>query len=390
MQRNQREQPCRWIAVPSIALSIALLSGLAAGCGAPAAPLPPTLNLPQPVRDLAARRAGDTVHLTFSVPQKTTDKLPVRGPMTAKLCRSLENGACLPAGTLAIPLSTKAVSMDDPLPKKLLGGAPRLLTYRVSILNHAAKSDGDSVPAYAAAGAAPAQITGLIATPRRNGIVLSWQGIGRPAGPTASLVNEVRFDRTRTSEAPPRPESRQSSEFMARKAPEEPVEQVLRVPESASSPRFFALDTTVHTGNTYHYIAQRIEQITLGNHLLEIASAPSAPAQTDYRDIFPPSVPVGLVSAADSTARAIDLNWNPDVDPGLAGYIVYRRPAGSSQPPQRISPAGKPVTTSSWSDTTARPGERYAYSVTAIDTSGNESQRSAEVEDEWNAVNPQP
>jgi hypothetical protein len=101
-------------------------------------------------------------------------------------------------------------------------------------------------------------------------------------------------------------------------------------------------------------------------------------------------VPTGLVSAADTFAKAIDLDWTPDVDPGLAGYIVYRCAPGSNQPPERISPAGKPVTTSSWSDTSAIPGQRYAYSVSAIDTSGNESQRSAEVEDQWNAPVPSP
>jgi hypothetical protein len=391
MRRNQREQQCpgialSWFALPCSGLFAALLFGFAAGCGAPAAPLPPTLNLPQPVRDLAANRTGNIVHLTFSVPQKTTDKLPVRGSMTAKLCRSLDDGPCQPAGTLAISAQVKSASMDDTLPPELLQGPPRLLTYRLSILNRAAKSDGDSAPAYAAAGLAPTQITGLTATPRRNGIVLSWQGIGTPAG-SASIV---RFDRVRTSQTPSQPQSKESSAFMARKVPEEPAEQVLRVPETASALRASAMDTTVHTSNTYRYIAQRIAQVTLGNHPLEIASAPSAPTQTDFRDVFPPPVPIGLVSAADSAAKAIDLNWTPDVDPGLAGYVVYRRPAGSSQPPERISPAGKPVTTSSWSDTTALPGERYAYSVSAIDTSGNESQRSAEVEDQWNAVNPQP
>ena len=99
-------------------------------------------------------------------------------------------------------------------------------------------------------------------------------------------------------------------------------------------------------------------------------------------------MPTGLVSAADTAAKAIDLDWTPDVDPGLAGYIVYRRAAGSNAQPQRISPAGKPVTISTWSDTTAVPGQRYAYSVSAIDVSGNESQRSAEVEDQWNVPMP--
>ena len=101
-------------------------------------------------------------------------------------------------------------------------------------------------------------------------------------------------------------------------------------------------------------------------------------------------MPAGLVSAADSASRSIDLDWSPDVDSGLAGYIVYRRAIDTSESPQRISPAGKPVTISTWSDTTAAPGQRYAYSVSAIDLSGNESQRSTEVEDQWNAPNSQP
>lgn len=379
MQRDQREQPWPWIAL----LPAALLPAIVAGCGAPAAPLPPTLNLPQPVRDLAASRAGDIVHLTFSVPQKTTDKLPVRGPMTARLCRSVEAGPCQPAGTLAILPQAKSAAMDDTLPPELRQGLPRLLVYKVAIFNHAAKSFADSSPAWAVAGAAPVTVTRLSAIPQRNGIVLSWQGTAAPA-------DVVRFDRTRTSAPPSQPEPKQDSSFIGRKAPEEAAEQVLRVPETASDRLTFAVDTTAHTGSSYRYVGQRIQQVTLGNRTLEIASSPSAAVETAYRDVFPPPVPTGLVSAADTTAKAIDLDWAPDVDPGLAGYIVYRRAAGSNQPPERISPAGKPITTSSWSDTSATPGQRYAYSVSAIDTSGNESRRSAEIEDQWNMPVPSP
>ena len=379
MQRDQREQPWLWIAL----LPAALLWGIAAGCGAPAAPLPPTLNLPQPVRDLAASRSGDTVHLTFSVPQKTTDKLPVRGPMTASLCRSVDTGPCQPAGTLTIPPQAKSAVMDDTLPPELRQGLPRLLVYKVAILNHAGKSFAGSAPAWTAAGAAPAPVAGLTATPRRKGIVISWEGTSAPA-------DVVRFDRTRTSAPSSQPEPKANDAFIGRRAPEEPGEQVLRVPETASDRLTFAVDTTAHTGSSYRYVAQRIQPVTLNNRTLEIASAPSLPAETAYRDVFPPPVPTGLVSAADTTAKAIDLDWTPDVDPGLAGYIIYRRAANSSQPPQRISPVGKPVTTSSWSDTSATPGQRYAYSVSAIDTSGNESRRSVEIQDQWNAPVPPP
>jgi hypothetical protein len=379
-----------------IVLSVALLPVCvmaAAGCGAPAAPLPPTLNLPQPVHDLAATRVGNTVHATFSVPQKTTDKLPVRGAMTARLCRSVEGGPCLPAVSLTIPAQQKSFSMDDNLAAPLTQGPPRLLAYKLSVLNRAGKSDEESPPVYVAAGHAPATVTGFTAMPRRNGIVLSWQGVDPPAGVTAW----VRFNRVRTSAPPAQPQIAQSSmahDHLTGAKPEaEPAEQILRVSESAGGRPSSAIDTTAHTGNTYRYIAQRVYQVTqvaLDGRVIEIASPPSVPAETAYRDVFPPPVPIGLVSAADSSSRSIDLDWTPDVDPGLAGYIVYRRAAGTSEAPQRISSAGKPIPTSSWSDTTATPGQRYAYSVSAIDLSGNESQRSAEVEDQWNAPNSQP
>ena len=393
-QRDRTAKDCRWVALP-----FALLSALlAAGCAAPAAPQPPTLNLPQPVHDLAAKRVGDVVHLTFSVPQKTTDKLPVRGAMTASLCRSVDTGPCQPAGTLTIPAQQKACSMDDHLPAALSQGQPRLLIYKVSILNRAAKSSGGSAPAYAVTGPAPLPVTVFSATPQRKGIVLSWQALNVPGG----TPGWIRFDRTRTS-APPQPAQSSASGrnlITGRKAAEEPAGQTLRVAETAVEHQPVAIDVTARTGNSYRYIAQRVQEITLANRTLEINSLPSAPAETAYRDVFPPPVPTGLVSAADTALKAIDLDWTPDVDPALAGYIVYRRTvgtnqaAGTSEAPQRISPAGKPVKMSNWSDTTAVPGQRYAYSVSAIDLSGNESQRSAEAEDEWNTPssppNPQP
>ena len=157
-QGDRRGKYCSWIALPAALVLSGISTSIVTGCGAPAAPLPPTLNLPQPVRDLAASRSGNTVHLSFSVPQKTTDKLPVRGPMTAKLCRSLDAGPCQPAGTLAIAALEKSASMDDSLPAALTEGPPRLLTYKLSMLNRAEKSFGESGAAYAIAGAAPAPV----------------------------------------------------------------------------------------------------------------------------------------------------------------------------------------------------------------------------------------
>ena len=94
-QDDRTRKTSRWNC-PVRCASSGLRHGWRPVAARPHAPLPPYAEPPQPVRDLAAQRAGNTVHLTFSVPQKTTDKLPVRGPMTAKLCRSVD-GWPLPA-----------------------------------------------------------------------------------------------------------------------------------------------------------------------------------------------------------------------------------------------------------------------------------------------------
>ena len=95
-------------------------------------------------------------------------------------------------------------------------------------------------------------------------------------------------------------------------------------------------------------------------------------------DTFPPAVPQGLVAVADAAAGAIDLSWYPDTDSDLAAYHVYRRDVHGDLPAQRIASVGVET---SYRDAGAQPGHTYAYSVSAVDQSGNESKRSPEVEE---------
>lgn len=372
MRGKRTGQRCIRFAVGS---SVVAFLWLTTGCGAPAAPQPPTLNLPQPVADLAAVRAGSVVRLTCTVPAKTTDKLPFRGAVTAVLCRSVDSGACTRIHTETVR-AQQSVSMDDSLPADLAGGAAHLLTYQVTLQNSAGKAADASNAAYAAAGAGPAAVAGFQATPSRNGIVLTWQASSM-AQPTL-----LRFTRSLTAGAPP-PAASAPPSLGAPRADAEPAEQTLQVPESASDGANTArsLDATALKGRSYRYTAQRIERISLMGKALEIASAPSATVSVEYRDIFPPPVPAGLVSAADTPDHAIDLSWSPVSDPHLNGYLVYRRNLSGSTAPERLTTADKPLHITAFSDATAVPGQRYAYSVTAVDAAGNESARSAEVED---------
>src|SRR5438067_11288025 len=67
-------------------LSLALL----AGCGTVGAPQPPSLHLPEPVRDLRASRKGDEVTLTWTQPSETTDHEAVgRWLGTTNICRTI-------------------------------------------------------------------------------------------------------------------------------------------------------------------------------------------------------------------------------------------------------------------------------------------------------------
>lgn len=335
---------------------------LLAGCGAPAAPQPPTLNLPQPVRSLTAERVGGSVRLFFDLPDKTTDRLPIAGSTRAQVCRAAGSAPCQIVLTRAVAPQQKTAELEDTLPAALAEGPPQLLTYHVALLNAAGRAAPDVVSSYAAGGALPPPVEGFAVTPSRAGIVLRWQAAGAP---TTSFL---RFDRVRIG-APARAADRTTSEDVP--------EQKLEVRESTSSA---ALDRTAHFGESYRYTAQRFATVTLGEHTLEMMTSPTPAIAVEYKDVFPPPVPEGLVSAVDTPAHAIDLSWSPDADLGLTRYVVYRRIENGA--PERISPAGQLITAPAWRDTTAVPGTRYYYSVSAIDQAGNESARSAEVEEQ--------
>src|SRR5271168_544844 len=89
----------RWLqAAPAAALIVC-----AAGCASPGPPHPPSLDLPEVVKDLTAERVGDVVRLHWTTPSMTTDKLQIKGAMTAEICRINVTG--LPQATACTPVT---------------------------------------------------------------------------------------------------------------------------------------------------------------------------------------------------------------------------------------------------------------------------------------------
>ena len=352
---------------------IALFAAALSGCASPGPARPPSLHLPRLVTDLAASRAGNEVALHWTTPEKTTDGLKIQSPLTAEICRELAaHPMCTPVKRLAVHPGVSEAS--DTLPSALTTDPAVLLVYRVQILNANGHSAGLSNPAFTAGGAAPPLIAHLRVTPIRTGAMIEWQ-----QQPTPSFID---LDRVLVSAQARAPKRQPSTKQPRQLSSSTPTEVHLQAGKQ-SADHGGTIDPTAQRGETYRYTAQRVRAIVLDGHTLEIRSAPSAAETVLMRDTFPPTTPTGLAAIASGNEpahRSIDLSWEPDTDPDLAGYIVYRQPVGSdgalTGTPTRLTPT--PIPAPAYSDLTAVPGQTYSYCVTATDATGNESPVSAE------------
>lgn len=341
-----------------IALAMAL-----AGCGTPGPPQPPSLNLPDPVEDLAAVRTGDHVKLTWTMPKHNTDRLPIKTAITVQVCRHESPNACTPIARLSFQ-PRSAASFDELLPAPLASGLPRPLSYSVDLQNRNGRSAGPSNAVVVLAGEAPGPVVGLAAEVRKSGVVLRWT-----PGPETEAV---RIHRKQLTPQPPA-----AHDGLLAPTPA-PVEQNLLVGSDSGH----ALDASITFGNAYEYSVQRVARVEVSGQTLELAGDISQSIHVDARDVFPPAVPTGLAAVATAAeggaAAAVDLNWEPNIEPDLAGYYVYR---GEDQTPwQRVS-GDQPVAGPAFHDPGVQPGHAYRYSVSAVDRDGHESGRSAEAQE---------
>jgi hypothetical protein len=389
------------------AAAAAPLIALVAGCASPGPPHPPSLNLPEVVKDLSAERVGDVVHLHWTTPETTTDRIDIKGAMTAEICRitasapASQTPACIPIARL--PVQSGPTRGAETLPPVLTVDPPSLLAYRVQIFNVHGRSAGLSPEAFAAAGTAPLPVEQLRATPTRDGAMLEWQQKSTsaaveldrlPVGPDGVVIeppqrkaaskSSPRLTLKKPSGSQPKPTPASAPKPLPITAPP-PIEVKLRTPPQPADTGG-TIDHTAQAGETYQYTAQRVRSFSLNGHTLELRSTASPPVTVVMRDTFPPHAPSGLEAVPGGTTaadRSIDLSWTPDTDADLAGYIVYRQEVN-----ERGVVAGTatrlnltPVAGPAYRDQTAMAGHRYAYRVTAVDAAGNESAPSADVQE---------
>ena len=349
--------------------SLLLVAGFS-GCGTPGAPQLPSLQLARPVEDLTAARAGNHVHLDWTLPRKNTDRTLVKHIPVTRICRHeglIPMSTCTMVAEVATPKSPPApkqkgqqpepetvrLQYTDTLPPELGIAHPTgFVTYAVEEMNAKGHSAGlsNQVPISVASTIPPPQK--LSAQVSAEGVTISWDG---PAPPVAPIGLTYRYQVERSPAG---------------------AVAYIAVGEAAPTEQGSYLDKTFEWEKKYDYrIATQTDVHVLGNNAT-VPGDSSNPVEVFTRDIYPPAQPVGLQAVFSSVGQKpfIDLTWAPNLEGDLAGYNVFRRLPGGGW--EKINTSL--VQVSSFRDEAVKASGSYSYSVSAIDLRGNESPRSAE------------
>ncbi|MGA2990507.1 MAG: fibronectin type III domain-containing protein [Candidatus Korobacteraceae bacterium] len=360
-------------------LLAALCLCLAAGCGTPGAPMPPALELPRPVNDLAAERKGDRVLLSWSQPIETMEGRKIRRPGLTLVCRSLGEFPMSECGqplktlrpeelhSTAAPGRKPQVGFEDVLPAGMQS-ATQFAVYTIQVLNHHGKSAGlsNQVPVPLAPALPPVKDLRAEVTP--DSVLLRWTAPERPGTSTPTTAKEAVVG------GPGTPGNVSYFFRVFRKPVDAAVYTLLReVPFTSGTVTFS--DRSFEWEHAYHYKVTGVTRVQLaGGVPMEFESEDSPVVQVLPHDIFPPATPTGLQAVFSGTGQKsfIDLTWAPNSEADLAGYNVFRAEPGTA--PARINP--QLVRAPAFRDDNVAAGHSYIYSVSAVDERGNESPRS--------------
>jgi hypothetical protein len=354
--------------------------GLAAGCAAPGAPQPPSLRLPQAVDNLSAVRKGNRVVLTWSPPTVTTDHQPMRWPTTTRICRVVNQFPINQCGepiaqikssdlASAIPTARRpVVSFEDVVPPALLA-AQNQATYAIEAVNQRGRSAGISNQVRTSLVPTLSPPAAFRVTLDAQGPLLQWN-IDSGLAPSPDVSYLIRVYR-RASAAEGQSSSTGSSHAQGKPEFTLVGEQPYRIGSGE------ARDNSFEWEQEYDYKADVVTVIAAPDRpVIEVEGDDTGLAHLVAHDVFPPAIPSGLQAVFSSVGQKpfIDLTWAPDTERDLAGYIVYRR-TGDASAFAVVSSA--PVKAPAWRDNDVHPGQKYSYTVTAIDVRGNESAQSA-------------
>ena len=386
--RKEAPQP-RWTPIPNLRISIFyfLLSiftslTLLAACGVPGEPVERKAPIPTAVADLAATQQGDNVILTFTFPKESVEGRELKQAPAIEIFRDFQTA---PAGsisaspsavpktpTLLVTIPSAMVDqfdtrrqiryVDELKPEDFTQHPGAQAVYIVRTRTSPKKVSADSNAASLRVEPAADQISDVKAEITHQGVVLTWtppQKTAVGAAPPIALYRVFRREAEQTT-APNTGVQQQPSE--------KPSAQI----GDCTAPPF--RDPQIQFGKSYVYTVRSVAQYPD----LQIESLDSPPISVSPLDTFPPSAPqslvVVLVPAQGAAPAYLDLSWSISAENDIAGYNIYRSEMEGA-PGQKQNP--ELLRTPAFRDMNIKPGQRYFYTVTAVDRVGNESPASA-------------
>jgi len=248
-------------------------------------------------------------------------------------------------------------SYTDTLPAQMQSNAlGAVITYAVEVLNNDRRGAGLSnqirVPLVRTLPPPP----DFRAEVKREGVVLSWAG-----DPSAvSKEPAIRYS------------------YRVYRMPEGSTQATLVGELPASADNHFSLtDSEIEWQRTYNYRANTVTTVHEASKPEVLIEGDDTPEIKVFaNDVFPPAVPSGVQAVFSGPGQKpfIDLVWAPVSEVDLAGYNIYRHQEGT--PAVKLN--AEPVKTPAYRDASVTPGNRYFYSVSAVDVRGNESAGSEE------------
>jgi len=346
------------------------------GCAAQGPPRPPRVQVPQRVIDLAVHQVGRSLELGFTPPAVATDGENLTKPVEVEIFREITPPSTTPsqapgtdpdsaapatapgspwmtlspADVTRLALGKKVVYVEGFSDQQFASLVGSIFGYKVRALTRGFRGRAllGAVSNRAAATlldvSGPVQNLRVVTT--EKALCSSWEAPTRTL--TGAPVAHLAGYRVYRSETP------KLESFKA----------VGDSKEAAFSDPHFEF------GRTYRYKVR----VVFKKGAQEAEGEDSQPCEVTSWDVFPPAAPQGLTALY--TVGAVELVWNANLEPDLAGYRVYRREEG--KPFQLINQ--EMLRTPLYRDSLIQPQRHYFYEVTAVDLNGNESKPSAEVQ----------
>ncbi|MBI4495447.1 MAG: hypothetical protein HY697_00785 [Deltaproteobacteria bacterium] len=334
---------------------ILLFIGTAA-CGKKAPPMALESTVPMAVSDLKAWARESRIFLTWSSPARNTDGSRLEdllGFRVFRRARPLSTAPCPDCPANFVPVGE--IDLDYPRGAQVEEG--RVLW-----------RDPTAQPGFEYAYLVRAYNSLKTASPESNLVRVPWE---EPPPPPERL--EVRSaDRALELSWPPSPEKRGPVRYnIYRRGKGERFPFFPLNAEPVSETRL--LDAGLENGRTYVYQVRAVRDFR--GTLIEGPSSPEVSGVPEK--LLPPSPPTGLVAVRKK--EGIELRWNRNPEPDVAGYNLYRKEEGERDF-RRLN--SRPIAENYFLDGQADPGKRAVYRVRALDTSpaARESEPSAEVE----------